>query len=82
MTPDCCWLQPSPASSDPAESNRVEGGLRWGCCTEELESELCGTFGWSLLAGDRGISNDILALALSAMTNTSSKMTAGRSANL
>lgn len=35
-------------------SNRAEGGLRWGCCTEKVEKGLRGTFGWSLLTGERG----------------------------
>lgn len=48
---ESCQFQPRKGS------NRAEGGPRWDCCTEELESELRGTFGWSLVIGERGISN-------------------------
>lgn len=48
---ESCQFQPCKGS------HCAEGGLRWGCCTEVEEIGLRGTFGWSLLTGERGISN-------------------------
>lgn len=50
-TVESCQFQPRKGA------NHAEGGLRQGCRTEELESELHATFAWSLATGERGISN-------------------------
>ena len=83
VAPDLCWLQLSPANSNPANGQSTLragwGGAaalsRWRASSVAQSDGTC----WQVTME---FQMDILALALSAVTSTSCKMAAGRTANL
>ena len=74
---------PTPANSNPAKGQTAKGGSQWGCAAlRSWERELHGTFRWSSVTGERGISHGHSGFGVVACTDTSSTMVAGRSVNL